>query len=360
MNATSIGRRFRGGLIPAGLVLTLLALGGCSTAGYYAQTIRGHLAIMGAREDIGALIADPGTPADLRQRLEFAASIRTYASAELALPDNGSYRSYVALDRRYVLWNVVATPALSLEPKTWCFPVAGCVAYRGYFAEADAIAFAAGLRAEGLDVAIAGAGAYSTLGWFNDPLPSTILGGPSYGVARTIFHELAHQRVYVAGDSAFNEAYAVAVERAGVRRWLDDEGTPELRAAYERDEARYDGFLALVLSARGDLDALYRSAASEEAKLAGKARIVADLRRDYPGLKASWDGFAGYDGWFAQNLNNAHLALIATYNSLVPAFERMLAAEGGDMAAFHGAVATLAALPKPERDAALARLPGPG
>jgi predicted aminopeptidase len=333
----------------------LVTLGGCTTASYYAQSIGGHLDLMSKRQDVGTLVDDASTPSDLKEKLERARAIRDFATEELALPDNGSYRSYVDVGKPYVTWNVVATPALSLEPKTWCFPVAGCVSYRGYFEEADARAYGDALSAENMDVAVVGARAYSTLGWFDDPILNTILFDAEYRFAGTLFHELAHERLYVAGDSAFNESYAVAVEREGVRRWLAANATPAMLEAYAQERARRDEFLALVLATRVKLETLYASSMDDAAKTREKARHFEELRAGYAELKASWGGYAGYDGWFANDLNNANLALLATYNVHVPAFERMLAEQRGDMRNFHEAVEELSKLPKEERDAELTR-----
>lgn len=339
------------------IVAALLSiLGGCSGAGYYAQSIGGHLDLMAQRRDIDALVKDDSTPAELKARLERASAIREFATAELALPDNGSYRSYVDVGRPYVTWNVVATPALSLQAETWCFPVVGCVAYRGYFNEADARAYGDELTAQNMDVAVVGARAYSTLGWFDDPILNTILYDAEYRFAGTLFHELAHERVFVKGDTSFNESYAVAVEREGVRRWLADTAAPSMLDAYDRERARREDFLAVVLTARGRLETLFTSSEDDAAKLRGKAEIYGELRADYAKLKASWGGYSGYDAWFASELNNARLALIATYNVHVAAFERLVAEHRGDMEEFHRAVETLSKLPKAERDAELERL----
>ena len=331
------------------MAVGLLFMGGCSTLDYYAQSIGGHLGLMSKRRDIDAVVRDETTPEELRLKLERASAMRDFASRELALPEGGSYRSYVDLDRPYVVWNVVATPELSLKPKTWCFPVAGCVSYRGYFDEADARVYAEELAGEDLDVYVTGARAYSTLGWFDDPLLSTIVHDKEYRLAGVIFHELAHERLYVPGDSTFNESYAVTVEREGVERWLTENATPELREAYRRDRARREGFLELVLSARGELEQVYASARDDDEKRREKAHIFADLRADYLVLKASWGDFSGYDAWFAKDLNNAKLALIATYNEFVPAFQRILADHHGNMEAFHAACEALAKLPEEER-----------
>jgi predicted aminopeptidase len=331
-------------------------LGGCTTAGYYAQSIGGHLDLMAKRQDIGTLVDDESTPPDLKEKLERAQVIREFATDELALPDNGSYRSYVDVGQAYVTWNVVATPALSLQAKTWCFPVVGCVAYRGYFDEADARAYGDELAAQGMDVAVVGARAYSTLGWFDDPILNTILYDAEYRFAGTLFHELAHERVFVEGDTAFNESYAVTVEREGVRRWLAGAASPAMLHAYDRERARREDFLALVLVARGRLEALFESSVDDAVKAREKAQIYATLRADYAKLKSSWGGYGGYDSWFGSELNNARLALLATYNVHVPAFERLIAKEHGDMEKFHQAVEALSKLPKEERDADLDRL----
>lgn len=345
-------RRRRGAL----LIAVMLILGGCTGAGYYAQSIGGHLDLMAKRQDVSALVADESTPPALKQKLERADAIREFATAELALPDNGSYRSYVDVGKPYVTWNVVAAPALSLQPMTWCFPVVGCVAYRGYFDEAEAIAYGDELAGENMDVVVAGARAYSTLGWFDDPILNTILFDAEYRFAGTLFHELTHERVFVAGDSSFNESYAVTVEREGVRRWLARNSTPGMQRAYDQERARREDFLALVLATREELIALYGSSMDDAEKLREKDRIFDALRAGYARLKTSWDGYSGYDSWFAKNLNNAKLALLATYNVHVPAFERLLVEQQGDMMKFHAAVETLSKMTKEERDAELARL----
>lgn len=352
MTATGLRR-----LVPlAACIAATTLVSGCGTVGYLAQSVGGGLSVLAAREDIDGLVADPQTPEALRQRLELATTMRAFAAAELALPDDGSYRSYVDVGRSFVVMNVVATAELSVDPVTWCFPVVGCVPYRGYFNEADAVAFGETLAADGLDVALSPSTAYSTLGWFDDPLLSTLLIRSDETLAGTIFHELSHQRVYVQDDGTFNESYAVAVEREGVRRWLARYGAPGAVAAYELENRREAGFLALVQGARADLDALFRSGVSDEEKRAGKAAIFAELQADYRGLRASWGGYDGYDGWFQRDLNNAHLALVGTYTDYLTAFEALLDSVGGDMAAFHAAVAELAALPRAERDTALRAL----
>jgi len=337
------------------LVLALL-LAGCTNLAYYRQSVAGHLALMAAREPIAEVAGDPDTAPRVRERLLRAERIREFASRELALPDNDSYRSYVALDRPYVLWNVVAAPEFSLEPKTWCFPIAGCVAYRGYYDERAARSFAEKLAGEGLDTAVLGVRAYSTLGWFDDPVLSTMIEQPEHYLAGIIFHELAHQRLYVRDDTAFNEAFATAVEREGVRRWLRAHGAPGALAAYERALEREALFLSLLGVARERLAALYASARPAAEKRATKKRIFAELRDAHAQARPQLG--PGYDAFFAGRLNNAHLALVATYHAYVPAFERLLAAEGGRLPAFYEAVAALARLPADERRARLEALMG--
>lgn len=341
-----------GVLVASGLVVLV---GGCAD-GYYGQSIGGHLRLMSDRQDIAEVVTEPGTSPELVARLTFVTDIVAYAHDQLALPDNGSYRSFVEVDRAYVAWNVIAAPALSLAPVEWCFPVAGCVSYRGYFDEADAMAYADGLRGEGNDVLVAGTRAYSTLGWFDDPVPSTILYDPDYVLAGTIFHELAHQRVYITDDTMFNESYANAVEIAGVALWLADHGTPELLAAFRQRQQRQDQFLFLVQETRSELQSLYLSSLDSEAMLARKADIYASLRSGYARLKASWGGYSGYDRWFEHDLNNAKLALVATYTLLTDNFLSLLASVEGDWVVFHNAVEALAGLPRAERDLTLAQL----
>jgi predicted aminopeptidase len=331
-------------------------LGGCATLGYYAQSISGHLELMSLRESVDGLISDDGTPQDLRARLETATEIREFAHLALDLPDNGSYRSYVSLDRPYVSWTVVAAPELSLRPKTWCFPVAGCVAYRGYFEETAARQFATTLQAQGYDVHVAGVQAYSTLGWFDDPLLNTMISQPDYRLAGVIFHELAHQRLYVPGDSSFNEAYANLMEREGVSRWLARSADSDLKARYRIYLERRAEFLDLVARARKSLETAYASDGTEVEKRAAKSQAFAHMREEDRTLRAQWNGFEGYDAWFESGLNNAKIALVLTYNEHLPALQNLLANKSGDLRAFNAACEALARLPAGERNTTLNRL----
>lgn len=332
-------------------------LAGCSTLNYYTQAAQGQFELLADAKPIDDWLADPATNPKLRHRLETARQIRRFAVQEMGLPDNNSYKNYAALQRPYVLWNVVATPELSLKPMEWCFPIAGCVNYRGYYSRADAQDYAKQLRAEGHDVEVGGVPAYSTLGWFSDPLVSTFINYPDGELARLIFHELAHQVVYVPGDSQFNESFASTVEMAGVERWLQRFGNSQMREAYDKYKARKDDFLALLLKYRKELERTYESPITDGAKRAAKARLFVGLKEDYEVLKAGWGGYKGYDRFFAEPLSNAHLASIATYNDFVPAFRELLAREK-TFPAFYRQVRRIADLDRDDRRRMLASLAG--
>lgn len=339
-------------------------LGGCSSLdglGYYRQSVAGHLELLRVARPVQQVLADPATPASLRARLALSQQMRDFAVRELALPDNPTYRRFADVGRSHVVWNVAAAPELSLTLQTWCYPVAGCAAYRGYYAEADAQAFAQPLRAQGLEVAVYGVPAYSTLGklphWetTSDPLLSTFVQWPEGELARLIFHELAHQVAFAPGDTEFNESFATAVERLGGQRWLTLHGSAQARELQAKTDARRADFRELTLRTRAQLDALYRSQASDDDKRAGKARILADMRAEHEALKRDrWGGFTGYDGWF-DRANNASIGMVAAYNELVPAFEalwkRVPAPDGSNplrYAAFYAEVRRIAALPTHE------------
>ena len=351
-------------LLAAALVALCGAAGcaGPSTAvAYYAQSVGGHLDLMQRARPVADWLADPATPPALRARLALAQQLREFAVKELALPDNASYRRYADLGRNAVVWNVVAAPELSLTLKTWCYPVMGCVGYRGYFDKTAAEAEGQVQRAAGLEVSVYGVPAYSTLGWTNwvggDPLLNTFVTGPEAGLARLIFHELAHQVVYVSGDTAFNESYATAVERLGLARWQGLSGRPGEDAAATQRRA---DFRSITRRTRDALAALYASAADDATQRARKAELMAAMRAEFAALKAqpggAWAGTTGYDAWVTQ-ANNASLALQSAYDAGVPAFERLFVQQGSDFTRFHAEVKRLAALPAAERQAALSDHP---
>lgn len=341
-------------LVPC--LLLVLSLTGCADTRYYWQSAAGHLQLMQAARPIERWLAESTSPPALQQRLRLAQDMRRFAVTELHLPDNASYHRYADLKRRHVVWNVVAAPEFSLTLKTWCFPVAGCVGYRGYFSEADAQAEAQAQRAAGLEASVYGVPAYSTLGWMNwlggDPLLNTFIFYPEGEVARLLFHELAHQVVYVPDDTAFNESFATAVERLGGALWLAQQAGPQARQAYAEFDARRQQFRQLARNTRERLQQVYTldgpQAAARPSQAALKHQVMQDFRAAYGELKASWGGYGGYDAWVAQ-ANNAAFGAQAAYDELVPGFEALFVREGRQWPAFYDAVRKLAELPGKER-----------
>jgi predicted aminopeptidase len=348
-----------GAAFRAGVVIALIgaAGGGC----YILQSVQGQLTLMSKREPIAAVTARPSTPAALRTQLEAVAAIRDFASRELGLPDNGSYRSYADVGRRYVVWNVVAAPEFSVDAKEWCYPIVGCVAYRGYFVESGARRYAARLRSQGFDVAVGGVAAYSTLGHFNDPVLNTMMEWNDVELASIIFHELTHQLVYVRNDSSFNEALATTVEEEGVRRWLRAQGRDADLAAHLVLQQHYAQVIELLNTTRAALREIYASGLAPELLRERKHAAFASLRSDFANLKAAWGGHAPFDAWFGEDLNNAHLASVATYFNCVPGFERELKAVGGNLTAFYARVREFAKLDQQRRDDMVCgKSPAPG
>lgn len=342
------------------VVALTLVLGACADAGYYLQSVSGHLQLLQAARPVDQWLGDDATEPLLKQRLALAQRIRRFAVTDLKLPDNDSYQRYADLQRRAVVWNVVAAPAWSLTLKTWCFPVTGCVGYRGYFDEAEARAQALRLQNEGWEVSVYGVPAYSTLGWLNwaggDPLLNTFIRYPEGELARMIFHELAHQVLYVPDDTLFNESFATAVERLGGERWLAAHGSGAARQEYAALEARRREFRALSQAMRTRLTDIYKQkealALDSQASLAIKNRAFEEFRRDYQQLKSRWGGYSGYDAWVA-DANNAALGAQAAYAEQVPAFEALFERSGRDWLRFYDAVRQLARLPAQERTQAL-------
>lgn len=346
------------------VLIGTLGLSGCADLRYYMQSVGGHLQMMKAARPVEQWLGDANVTPDLKARLVLAQRIREFAVRELQLPDNASYLRYADLQRRSVVWNVVAAPALSLKLKTWCFPVAGCVGYRGYFDEAQAHSEAQALQADGLEVSVYGVPAYSTLGWLNwaggDPLLNTFIQYPEGELARMIFHELAHQVLYVKDDTVFNESFATAVERLGAERWLATYGSTAAEQAYAEFDGRRRQFRALTHATRHRLDAIYKDnqavAQDPYAQLAMKNIAMTEFRQNYARLKESWGGYAGYDRWVA-GANNAAFGAQAAYDELVPAFEALFVREGKDWRRFYDAVTRLARLPAVERARALKPIP---
>ena len=334
-------------------------IAGCSSLGYYAQAARGQLQLLSHREPIEEVIEKPDTSEALKKTLRLVLEMREYASSQLALPDNASYRSYVDIKRPYVVWNLFAAPEFSIDPKRWCFPFVGCLTYKGYFDEAKARAAGSKLAADGYDVYVGGIAAYSTLGHFDDPFLSSMVRLDEAVTAGIVFHELAHQRVYIRNDTELNEAFASLVEEEGVQRWLGERRGPEALGAWHVRREREQAFATIVNETRTRLGALYASALPAEEMRARKAAELDALRARYAELKASWGGYAGYDAWFDAGLNNARISSVATYQRLVPALRVMLADAGDDLPRFYADVDALGKLSAEERaqrlDALLAR-----
>jgi len=321
----------------------------CRSLPYYDQAINGQMEILRNKEPISDLVDNPETPAQLRKKLKFIQSVRDFAAKELYLPVNDHYLSYVALDRPYVVWNVVAAPQFSMTPKTWCFPIVGCVSYRGYFAEEDARRFGDSLKLEGYDVFIGGAIAYSTLGWFDDPVLSTFISLSEPDTAALIFHELAHGILYVKDDTAFNESFATAVEQEGLRRWQASVNDPKGYEKWLRKHRLRRKFTDLISKYRTRLEALYERDLPLTAKRSQKAAVFTQMRAEFRDLKSDHGGMAAYDAWFNYPLNNAQLISVSTYHNWVPAFGRMLSDSGGNLEKFYQKCGRLAKKEPAER-----------
>ncbi len=350
-----VGAARRSALLAAACLALLMS--GCSNLGYYLQSVGGQLDIWRRQRPIEEIVNDQTTPDGLRRKLSRVLEIRAFASRELGLPDNRSYREYADLRRPYVVWNVFATGEFSVEPVQWCFLVVGCVSYRGYFSKEDAERFAAETAGGGRDVYIGPVPAYSTLGWFPDPVLNSFIHYPDVEVARLIFHELTHQVAYVRDDTVFNESFAVAVEQEGVRRWLARGGDAQQYAAFARVQRIRADFARLVRKHREQLAALYRTRLAPEPMRARKHEILRAFEDEYRTMKQqAWGGYAGYDQWFGAKPNNAQIVSVAIYTQLVPAFQALLARENEDLPRFYAAVKALAAQARDDRDAELRSL----
>lgn len=364
------GRRW---LLSFGFAALLVVVCGCNTLNFYAQAARGQYRILARQEPVQRLMADPKTVASLRERFELVMELRTFAEKQLLLPVNGHYRKYADLGRPFVVWNVEAAPEFSMEPKGWRYPFVGKLEYRGYFEEKQARHYAARLKEHGYDVHIAGVTAYSTLGWFKDPLLNTFINEPEPFLAETLFHELGHQLLFASGDKDFNEAYATCIGREGVRRWLRAKGNEATLAQYEEYVAREDEFALLVERTRARLEVLYGDERTEDGKVKAtkrkpggdpeqlrkqKERIFESMRAEHEVMKKAWNGKSPWDGWFARPVNNAKLNSVASYYDFVPAFEKLLALNQGNLADYYAAAKRLAHLPKAERHEKLRALMG--
>lgn len=324
------------------VLLALFVMSGCQSIGYVGQAALGHVRLMAGREPIDELLNNPSLDSRLTQQLQLVGQAREFAEAYLYLPANGSFTSFVALDRPFPVWNVFAAPALSLTPLSWCFPVAGCVSYRGYFSQQAAVEFSNQLASEGFDVYVAGVEAYSTLGWFNDPLTSAVLWRNNNQLIALVFHELVHQHYYLPGDTAFNESLATFIEQEGLRRWHSGRAEVEAMAAYEAQEQQRQAFIDFVLAYRDRFAALYRSESASEGQ---KQALQDEMRSEWLARGES----AGYQVFFQGPLNNAQLSTVGSYFDWVPAFRQLLTEEGGDLQRFYDRIEELMHLPDMER-----------
>ena len=336
----------------SGAVFLVFLLTGCAGPAWYAQAVSGHLALMTQRTEISEILAEDKMDPALQQDLKLAMEIRSFAIDQLGLPNNGSYTEFVQTGRRAVTWNIVAAPEFSLETKQWCFIVAGCVSYRGYFDQHKAERFAHKLETKSYDVTISPAIAYSTLGWFDDPLLDTMLQYPDEQLAAFIFHELAHQRLYVKGDTAFNEAYASFVEKTGVRAWLQSTGRDDLLVRWQSMNTASIQFNILLQNTRDQLNGIYSSGLNNEEMRSQKKLVFIEMKTRYLALvNEHWGGINHYRSWFSLELNNARLALMKLYRGGSCAFEKLYESAGGNIVFFHQLAADRAALNTDERAA---------
>ena len=339
--------------IIAALVFSL-GISGCESSRYYYQVAEGHLKIMAAREPIQGLIDNDKLPAKEKAQLKRVMALRSYAETELQLPVGDHYSEYVDLKRSHVVWNVIAAPEFSMTPQKWCFPIAGCVNYKGYFSKADAKDYAAQLKSNNLDTYVGGVAAYSTLGWFDDPVLNTFLFRGDASLAGLLFHELSHKLLYIKGDSVFNESFATTVEIEGLMRWLKTQSKDELLTKHLTRKKRHQQFIELILQHRKRRVALYKNDIGDVQKRLEKQVLIAALREEYQQLKEhTWHGYAGYDKWFEGPLNNAQLSTIATYNALVAGLQGLLEQNNHDLSAFYQQCKDLIELDKKSRHAYL-------
>lgn len=353
------------------LLAVVVAVSGCHTLGFYSQALKGQYQIFAHQKPIESLLADTQTPERLKARFQLLNRLRAFARSDLQLPVDDHYRKYVDVHRPFVVWNVEAAPEFSMQPKTWWYPLVGSLEYRGYFSKEGATNYALTLRTQGYDVSVGGVEAYSTLGWFKDPVLNTFIFEPDADLAEVLFHELGHQRVFARGDTDFNEAFATAVGEEGARRWLKSKDDTTDLETYQAHLRHTEQFVHLVMKTRARLEALYgdqrdgdgkvhasrkpRSAAGDQLRQR-KQSILAEMKQEYAHLKQQWNGDTDYDGWFRHDLNNAHLNSIAAYYDLLPGFEQLLAENGGDLEKFYRAAERLSKKPKQERHAALRTL----
>ena len=331
----------------------LLLTSGCADLGYYWHNASGHLGVMNDREDIATLIEDEQTDDQLRERLVLVQEIRQFSIDRLDLPDNGSYSSYVQLENPYVVQNIFAAPEFSTRLYQWCYPIVGCASYRGYFDETRLREYVETLEAEGLEVHVGRVPAYSTLGWFDDPVLSSFIDWPDYRLAGLIFHELTHQQLFIDGDTTFNESLASAVQQQGTRLWLAAQGQDAAIGNFERWLRYHAEVITLIVETRRGLDELYASDLNESAMRSAKALRFEDARQAHAVIAGRHGVTRGFTAWFAADLNNARIGSVAAYTSRVPAFVNMMETLDNDFARFYAYVETISELPRERRNQCL-------
>lgn len=334
------------------IILYILFAGvltGCETVRFYNQLISGQMTILNKKQPIKQVLLDPHIPETLKEQLRLVLEIREFAKNDLFLPVKDHYLSFADLERPFVIWNVYATPEFSLTPKTWFYPIVGCATYRGYFSEENARSFAEKLKHQGYDVFVGGVAAYSTLGWFDDPVLNTFVYRNEVKLASLIFHEVAHQLLYVKNDTTFNESFATTVALEGLRRWLQAKNNIREFNEYQTEYRRHQEFIQLVMKYRKRLELLFTQDLSLSNMRHAKSLAYEDLRNEYRQLRQQWNGFSGYDKWFSPSLNNARLISVATYYDLVPAFLTLLQNSRSDLKQFYANCQNLAKKTENER-----------
>lgn len=330
--------------ICSAFLLTLL-LTGCADLSYYLHSINGHLSIINRAENIEDMLADENTDPDLAERLRLVGRIRQFAVEQLQLPESGSYTMYADLKRSYALKNLFAAAEFSVEAHQWCYPIVGCAGYRGFFDEARLQRFMTSLQQQDFDIYVANVSAYSTLGWFDDPVLNTFVNWPDYRLAGMIFHELSHQQLYIDGDTEFNESFAVAVQQAGIKKWLHSNGKPDQAASYQQQLDNRQQVIELIKQGRLQLKTLYQQDIDATSKRQAKSDIILNLKQQYSELSSHFIIKDGFRRWFEGPINNARLVSISTYYDLVPAFQHLLENHKQDFEAFFRHVENIASLP---------------
>ncbi len=343
------------------VLMSLFATASCSTLGFYSQAVVGQVSLLAKRRAIDAVIADPATDNVLREKLALVQAVREFAATELGLPVDDTFGSYVDTGRDFVVWNVFAANEFSTRLETFCYPIAGCVSYRGYFSEEKAQAFARSLTADGLEVFVGGVAAYSTLGWFADPVLNTFVTRDDVRLAALLFHELAHKALYLPGDTRFNESFATAVERQALKRWLSERvtstgGRADVFENYLARQAREESVIQLIGDTRSALDALYQSELPADAMRSQKASLIEDMRVKYDALRLTWTGATEFQYWMQGDINNARMGTVADYHGWVPAFDEVFRSVNGDIKRFVAEATRLSKLDTDAREAALRAL----